>query len=93
MDSLESNYCRVCGYKLDFAPWIGNSPSDEICPCCGIQYGYDDLAGGNINERSLIYTEWKKRWIREGMPWLSRCIKKPHNWDPSGQLKNLKSDV
>lgn len=49
--------CLVCGYDLGFAPWVGVFPSDEICPCCGIQYGYDDAAGGNINERYLIYNK------------------------------------
>jgi len=89
MDSLSNNHCLVCGYYLGFAPWIGVFPSDEICSCCGIQFGYDDAAGGDINKRNLIYNEWRQRWIFEGMPWTSVGINKPDNWDPVKQLINL----
>ncbi len=57
MDSLNNNHCLVCGCDLDFASWVGVFLSDEICPCCGIQYGYDGAAGGDINKRHLIYLE------------------------------------
>jgi hypothetical protein len=38
--------CPVCGFGLWFQPWRAESPADEMCPCCGIQFGYDDAAGG-----------------------------------------------
>ena len=91
MDSIEkSQFCPVCGYDLGFMPWEDISASDEICPCCGIQYGYDDMAEGDICKRHAIYEEWQARWIREGMPWKSIGINQPDNWDPVKQLKNLK---
>jgi hypothetical protein len=31
-----------CG--LGFLPWHDDSASDEICPCCYIQFGYDDAS-------------------------------------------------
>lgn len=89
MNLKNSHHCPVCGYDLGFAPWVGVSSSDEICPCCGIQYGYDDVAGGDINKRNWIYKEWRNYWIKEGMPWKSIGINKPHKWDPQKQLKNL----
>lgn len=89
MNFSEKHYCPACGFYLDFMPWENLLPSDEICPCCGIQFGYDDAAGGDINKRSLIYKEWKKRWINEGMLWKSKGMEQPESWDPIEQLKNL----
>ena len=34
-----------------FEPWAGASASLEICPCCGIHFGYDDYAGGAADAR------------------------------------------
>lgn len=90
MGSIKNNYCPVCGYDLGFASWVDSSSSDEICPCCGIQYGYDDVAGGDVNKRDLIYNEWRNRWIKERMSWKSIEIKRPDIWDPVKQLENLK---
>ncbi len=38
------NRCFVCNYnELLEPPYDGRGiPSDEICPCCGFHYGYDD---------------------------------------------------
>lgn len=88
MDPLnKSKTCPVCGYELGFEPWDGISSSDEICPCCYIQFGYDDVAGGDLNKRNLIYEKWRVHWIKEGMLWKSKGVKPPDNWDPIKQLK------
>jgi rRNA maturation protein Nop10 len=89
MDTLKKKFCPVCGYKLDFIPWEHFSPSDEICPSCGIQFGYDDFAGGNMKQRHLIYKEWRKKWIQAGMPWYSQGFLPPEKWDPLQQLSNI----
>ena len=89
MDPLENKQCPVCGYDLDFVPWKDDSPSDEICPSCGIQFGYDDTAGGNLQKRNLAYSVWRCNWISEGMPWKSIGIKQPYDWDPKKQLKKI----
>ena len=69
MNTIKQNYlCPVCAYNLDFEPWTKDSPSDEICPSCGIQFGYDDAAGGNHDSRQTIYTKWRERWVSQGMP-------------------------
>lgn len=78
--------CPACGYDLRFRPWTGDSASDEICPSCGIQFGYDDAAGGDPNGRPAIYSEWRRAWIRDGMKWQGRGIAEPAGWDPSLQL-------
>jgi hypothetical protein len=80
--------CPVCGYYLDFAPWNGESASDEICPCCGIQFGYDDSAGGDPEKRQLLWRTWRDNWIAGGMKWWS-TRKSPQDWNPKKQLKGL----
>lgn len=82
-------FCPVCGYNLGFSPWNGSSPSDEICPSCGIQFGYDDSAGGDLEKRSMIYKKWRQDWINNGMKWYSKNDK-PKDWDPKQQLDNIK---
>ncbi len=84
-----SNLCPVCGYALWFSPWNGESASDEICPCCFIQFGYDDAAGGDTEARRTTYENWRQRWIDAGMPWKSRGTKPSDNWDPLEQLKAI----
>ncbi len=55
--------CPVCEASLDFLPWNGSSASDEICPSCGIQFGYND-ARPDLRER--IYSGWRTAWIENG---------------------------
>jgi hypothetical protein len=52
--------CPVCENKLGFAPWDGDNPSHEICPFCGIQFGYNDA---RLDLRQQIYQEWRKEWV------------------------------
>lgn len=79
--------CPVCGYLLECAPWRGDSAADEMCPSCGIQFGYDDHAGADPNRRAAIYAHWRNQWIGSGMPWSSRGIPPPNDWDPAEQLR------
>jgi hypothetical protein len=81
--------CPVCGFDLGFPPWNDDSSSDEICPSCGIQFGYDDAAGGDETARQLIYEQWRKKWIEQGMPWSSIGINPPDGWDPVQQLQHI----
>ena len=83
--------CPVCGFDLGFLPWDNGSASFEICPCCGIQFGYTDVAGGDIEQRILLYADWRLDWIKEGMQWDKGRSAPPDNWDPQEQLKNLSS--
>lgn len=95
MDAVKKEHlCPVCGYDCsiaNFVPWDNDSPSDEICPSCGIQFGYDDATGGDSKERFYIYRERRKKWIENGMMWYSaNNVYKPNNWDPIKQLEQLK---
>ena len=90
-----STNCPVCGYDLGFEPWEGDTSSDEICPSCGIQFGYDDVpAGGGLQGTPQdIYEQWRSTWIEQGMPWFSVGRLPPQAWNPQQQLKLIGIDV
>ena len=84
---MASYTCPICGYdKLPDRPrtpgWGG---SDEMCPSCGFQFGYDDDSEGISDET------WRARWISHGMPWSSSGIPKPEGWNPKALLDRLLS--
>jgi hypothetical protein len=89
-----STNCPVCGYDLGFEPWERGASSDEICPSCGIQFGYDDVpeGGGLQGTREEIYAQWRSMWIERGMPWYSIGRPPPHAWNPRKQLELIGID-
>ena len=94
---MKNNYCPVCGFQLFSIPWNGLSPSDEICPSCRTQFGYDDAIKFKGSEAEIDgrYEELRKRWIGGGMEWWSTnpSRPKPNNWDPKKQLLNIGIDL
>ena len=80
---MYGTYCRVCGYKLKFFPWESdnNTPTFEICPCCGAEFGYDDYTPQSV----MAYRE---NWIKSGSKWFDPA-KKPDNWSLEKQLHNI----
>jgi transcription elongation factor Elf1 len=71
--------CPVCGF-----PGLEEPPYDDtgaatfgICPCCGVEFGYDDA------KRS--HAELREQWIKAGMKW--RQDKPPTGWDAKAQLR------
>ena len=91
IDSERSFACPVCGFGGLFdAPWSADgAQSDEICPCCGIHFGYDDECGGRAELRAALYFTWRERWRREGMGWWSNGPRQPPpDWDPVVQLES-----
>ncbi len=79
--------CPSCGYEgLYEPPWSGDSPSDEICPCCAIQFGYDDYQHANAE---AFYAGWRARWVKDGKPWFSQSRTPPEGWSAGAQLRNL----
>lgn len=61
-------YCRVCGYLPPSPPWgeSGKEPSFEICPCCGVEWGYEDaLDAGVVRFRSCWLAQGLNKWLRE----------------------------
>jgi hypothetical protein len=78
--------CPVCGFpNLAEIPRTDEGGSYEICPSCGFQFGVSD------DDRGITYDEWRKNWIKLGMPWSSIGIKPPPNWNPTDQVRNNQS--
>jgi hypothetical protein len=51
--------CPVCGFNQ-----LENPPEDHvICPCCGTQFGYDDVAHS--------YRELRNIWLHKGGRWFN----------------------
>ena len=86
--------CPICGHPYleegplqfiengkEIVSYSKGAPTFEICPCCGVEFGYDD------NEFS--WEDLRKKWIEHGAIW-SRKIEKPKNWNLNKQLLNLK---
>lgn len=59
-----SLYCPICGYKARIPPWgeNGDSPTHSICPCCGVQWGDQDLIPEARND-------YRNEWLAAGAPW------------------------
>jgi hypothetical protein len=83
--------CPVCGYPdlTELPRGEATGGSYEICPSCGIQFGYSDEAGGDAVRRQAIYEKWRQQWIEKGMLWRSIGIKQPPDWNPKEQLRNV----
>ena len=80
--------CPVCGYGgLEAPPHnpVNGGASNEICPSCGFQFGFDD------DDRHVSYEEWRDRWVSNGMQWFSAGQIPPANWDAAAQLQELGS--
>ncbi|MGG0821641.1 hypothetical protein ABE099_02090 [Paenibacillus turicensis] len=83
-------YCLVCNYDgLDEAPYSDvGTPSYEICPCCGFQYGYHD--DDENDEKEKHYIEWRQKWIKDDYRWRDESTLPSADWDPVEQLKRMK---
>lgn len=81
---INDKKCRVCGYELAYFPWGENNdtPSYEICPCCGAEFGCDDYTPEAIK----VYRE---KWIKSGAKWFNPNMM-PTNWSLEKQLYNYK---
>ena len=59
--------CRVCGYKDPELPWgaDGHTPTFELCPCCGVQHGYEDMT-------LVAARKYRATWLAAGAKWHSK---------------------
>jgi len=55
--------CPVCMTDPGFEPWQGDEASFEVCPGCGIQFGYNDA---RPDLRAEIYVAWREEWFGNG---------------------------
>jgi hypothetical protein len=79
--------CLACGFGIAVqALWVDEAASDEICPCCGLHFGYDDAGAGRGDPRSEFYDGWRARWIMDGYPWFSTATLPPEGWSGPEQV-------
>ena len=79
-----NNFCPVCGYPLgNYNPWgdDGKTPTFDICPCCGVEWGNEDYT-------TESRTEYRNKWLADGAKWFEPQ-KKPVNWNLEKQLKDI----
>jgi hypothetical protein len=98
---MSLHVCPACGFAgLQAAPWRrkSNDPNDdrlrtshEICACCGIEFGRDDWAGGDLGKRLESYRRWRERWIKSGMRWF-KPEAMPEGWQAQTQLEHFQSE-
>ena len=71
---MHKNNCRVCGYTLKVSPWGEDeqTPSWEICPCCGTEFEYED---NTIKSVKIKRTDW----IKKGEKWFDEK-ENPNDW-------------
>ncbi|HEU5088394.1 MAG TPA: hypothetical protein VFT99_13150 [Roseiflexaceae bacterium] len=74
---IQQHQCPVCGYGgLRESP---HAHTFEICPCCGIEFGYDDATSS--------HAELRAEWIAAGAHWWSEYTPPPPNWNAADQLR------
>jgi hypothetical protein len=79
----------VCGYPgLDESPYDYANPTYEICPCCGIEFGYEDSAP-TPEEWPARCKELRDKWIKDGANWWAAVAgeEPPDGWDPIEQMR------
>ena len=82
----ERHRCPVCGWDgLDRPAWVEDAAADEICPCCGTQWGLDDAVPGGVEGRVRRHAELRARWVEDGAVWWS-STPAPPGWDAGAQL-------
>lgn len=70
------NVCVVCGWTDGQEKELGG-----ICPCCGIEWGYEDVAFDNVLKE-------RQRWVDSKYEWRNQELK-PKEWNLEKQQKNI----
>lgn len=72
--------CRVCGRLHEGPPWgeDGRTASFEICRCCGVEFGYEDVS-------PQAARHYRAAWLAGGAVWFSPEARPPE-WSLEAQL-------
>jgi phosphoribosylanthranilate isomerase len=75
--------CRVCGLEQSEPPWgpAGESPTYDICACCGVEFGYQDFTLAAVQK-------YRERWLASGAQWRDSTYQ-PHDWNLERQLATI----
>jgi hypothetical protein len=78
--------CRVCGLDQEEPPWgmDGLTPLFEHCPCCGVEFGYQDSTASAARA-------FREAWLAGGAGW-DHAESRPAAWDPAEQLAQIPRD-
>jgi len=69
--------CPVCGFdQMPFPPEDNN-----ICSCCGTEFGYHDLR--------FSHADLRRQWLANGARWFSMRMPPPAGWNPTNQVNQL----
>jgi hypothetical protein len=79
----DGHHCRVCGLRLDDPPWglDGKTPLFAYCPCCGVEFGYQDSTAEGARR-------FRQQWIAKGAPW-DTSAQRPPDWSLEAQLDGV----
>jgi len=77
--------CPVCGFNgIDEPPYDEDlMASYKNCPCCGVEFGYDDFKLDNVT-----FVVAREKWLKSGAQWAQKN-EKPSDWNLEEQLKNV----
>jgi len=77
--------CFLCGLAFEDGdePWgaEGVHPSHIICPCCGVELGYEDSTLESVRR-------FRAEWQAAGMAW-NEPDERPAEWDTETQLTQV----
>lgn len=79
----EACRCRVCGWLLPAPPWgaDGRTPLFGYCPCCGVEFGYQDATPEGARK-------FRHQWLSRGAPW-GDAAQRPPGWSLEDQLAKV----
>ncbi|BAJ76364.1 hypothetical protein MTES_3400 [Microbacterium testaceum StLB037] len=69
MNLPSAHLCRVCGYFSEEPPWglDGCCPTYAYCPCCGVEWGYQDSLPTSADR-------FRANWLQRGGIWEDRAV-------------------
>lgn len=107
MIKMNKHVCLVCGFDgLEEPPYYEDyAGSNEICACCGFEYGVDDFdcdefSHESLNDKEIVeksHLLWRAKWIDKNYilfnpKYFSNELKDGNHMKPEQarmQLKNL----
>ena len=75
--------CRICGLDQGYPAWgeDGETPTYNMCPCCGVEFGYEDAFLDTIRD-------YRQTWLANGGKWLMPQLR-PEGWNLQEQLRQI----
>lgn len=80
---LPNYFCRVCGFRNSLPPWgkDGRTATFEYCPCCGVEFGYQDSTPAGARK-------FRSEWLSNGCAWSEPSLRVA-DWRFEDQVGNI----